>query len=453
MKTPRRLSVAVSVYSVLVVEVIPFVVSARCFAIFRLGFRTLFIGLSLGGFFLRLDAFRFGALCFKLFLLLLGRSEVDYLFGVLVLFFLLGLFACGRGAFLSGGSGFGAFRNGSALLGRVLRGFGGLLGNGSFSRRFVFGRRLFGGSGGLFSAFLGHAFFELFWELDPDSVDAYVAEHPEAIANGWEKFYVNEAGLDQSGTSMISIYDEPVLAIDAESGVLLLRIQDTGYRGVLAVGKDPAALSIEMCSTLGSCGQLIGTTAEEHDGVLAMNASGFLDPGGNGNGGQLAGYAMSNGEAHGTHFGAWAYKRIELHEDNLFYIKDANSTVGEGCTDATEFQPAMIIDGVKYTTDYWTDTQPRACIGQSDKYEILMLVIEGRYPLDGIVGTSVNTCSDILLKHGCMQAMNLDGGSSAMMWFDGKYVMQSSSSPLRYSGGRPTPNAWVYKHASAITEE
>lgn len=113
----------------------------------------------------------------------------------------------------------------------------------------------------------------------------------------------------------------------------------------------------------------------------------------------------------------------------------------------------MIIDGVKYTTDYWTDTQPRACIGQSDKYEILMLVIEGRYPLDGIVGTSVNTCSDILLKHGCMQAMNLDGGSSAMMWFDGKYVMQSSSSPLRYSGGRPTPNAWVYKHASAITEE
>ena len=274
-----------------------------------------------------------------------------------------------------------------------------------------------------------------------------------AIANGWEKFYVNEAGLDQSGTSMVSIYDEPVLAIDAENGVLLLRIQDTGYRGVLAVGKDPAALSIEMCSTLGSYGQLIGTTAEEHDGVLAMNASGFLDPGGNGNGGQLAGYAMSNGEAHGTHFGAWAYKRIELHEDNLFYIKDANSTVGEGCTDATEFQPAMIIDGVKYTTDYWTDTQPRACIGQSDKYEILMLVIEGRYPLDGIVGTSVNTCSDILLKHGCMQAMNLDGGSSAMMWFDGKYVMQSSSSPLRYSGGRPTPNAWVYKRASAITEE
>ena len=297
------------------------------------------------------------------------------------------------------------------------------------------------------------AFFEVFWEIDEASMDAYVAEHSDVIANGWGSIHINEAGIEDEGTNIESIYGEQVLGIDAANGVLLLRVKGKGYRGVLAVGKDPAALSIEMCSTLGSYGQLIGTTAEEHDGVLAMNASGFLDPGGNGNGGQLAGYAMSNGEAHGTHFGAWAYKRIELHEDNLFYIKDANSPVGEGCTDATEFQPAMIIDGVKYTTDYWTDTQPRACIGQSDKYEILMLVIEGRYPLDGIVGTSVNTCSDILLKHGCMQAMNLDGGSSAMMWFDGKYVMQSSSSPLRYSGGRPTPNAWVYKRASAITEE
>ena len=91
--------------------------------------------------------------------------------------------------------------------------------------------------------------------------------------------------------------------------------------------------------------------------------------------------------------------------------------------------------------------QPRACIGQSENYEILMLVIEGRYPLEGILGTSVNNCSEILLQHKCMQAINLDGGSSAMLWFDGEYVTQSSSSPLRYTGGRPLPNAWVYKKA------
>ena len=243
-----------------------------------------------------------------------------------------------------------------------------------------------------------------------------------------------------------------MLGIDAENGVLLLRVKGKGYRGVLAVGKNPAALSVETCSTYGTVGQKIGVTAEEHDGVLAMNASGFLDPGGNGNGGTVAGYAMSNGEEYGSHFTQWAYKRIELREDNRFYIKDASAPTGDGTTDATEFQPAMIIDGVKYTTDVWTDSNPRACIGQSDKYEILMLVIEGRLWLEGINGTSVNTCSDILLQHGCMQAMNLDGGSSAMMWFDGKYVMRSSSPDNRYNGGRPAPNAWVYKAAGTFEE-
>jgi len=180
-----------------------------------------------------------------------------------------------------------------------------------------------------------------------------------------------------------------------------------------------------------------------------MNANGFLDPNGAGNGGLLAGYTMSNGKAYGDHFSAYAYKRIELHEDDLFYIKDALSPVSEDCTDAAEFTPALIVDGKKIMDDYWTGEQPRACIGQSEKYEILMLVIEGRYPLEGILGTSVNNCSEILLQHKCMQAINLDGGSSAMLWFDGEYVTQSSSSPLRYTGGRPLPNAWVYKKAES----
>ena len=121
---------------------------------------------------------------------------------------------------------------------------------------------------------------------------------------------------------------------------------------------------------------------------------------------------MSNGTAYGDHFSAYAYKRIELHEDNLFYIKDALSPVSEDCTDAAEFTPALIVDGKKIMDDYWTGEQPRACIGQSENYEILMLVIEGRYPLEGILGTSVNNCSEILLQHKCMQAINLDGGSS-----------------------------------------
>ena len=261
------------------------------------------------------------------------------------------------------------------------------------------------------------AFYELFWELDRSSMEAYLAQYPDTLANGWDHIYINEAGFDDQGTSIQTTFGEQVLAIDAKNAILLVRISGKGYRGVLAVGKDPSLLSIEMASTLGVAGQLSGEIAAAHNGVLAMNANGFLDPNGAGNGGLLAGYSMSNGTAYGEHFSAYAYKRIELHEDNLFYIKDALSPVSEDCTDAAEFTPALIVDGKKIMDDYWTGEQPRACIGQ------------------------------ILLQHKCMQAINLDGGSSAMLWFDGEYVTQSSSSPLRYTGGRPLPNAWVYKKA------
>lgn len=188
-------------------------------------------------------------------------------------------------------------------------------------------------------------FYSVFWELDRTSMEAYLAEHPDTLANGWDQIYINEAGFDDEGTSIQSIFGEQVLAIDAKDGVLLLRISGKGYRGVLAVGKDPSRLSIEMATTLGTAGQLSGTIAEAHNGVLAMNANGFLDPNGAGNGGLLAGYTMSNGTAYGDHFSAYAYKRIELHEDNLFYIKDALSPVSEDCTDAAEFTPALIVDG------------------------------------------------------------------------------------------------------------
>ena len=277
----------------------------------------------------------------------------------------------------------------------------------------------------------------------------YLAEHPETLADGWEHIRINEAGFDDDGTSIETKQGDQVLAIDAEYGILLVRVTGEGYRGVLAVCRYPELLRLEMAADPGAEGELAGNIASDHGGILAMNANGFLDPNGGGNGGLLAGYTMSNGTAYGDHFSAYAYKRIELHEDDLFYIKDALSPVSEDCTDAAEFTPALIVDGKKIMDDYWTGEQPRACIGQSEKYEILMLVIEGRYPLEGILGTSVNNCSEILLQHKCMQAINLDGGSSAMLWFDGEYVTQSSSSPLRYTGGRPLPNAWVYKKAES----
>ena len=122
--------------------------------------------------------------------------------------------------------------------------------------------------------------------------------------------------------------------------------------------------------------------------------------------------------------------------------------IGENKHTVEAGEDYIVVDGKKIMDDYWTGEQPRACFGAGNQ-GICMLVIEGRYPDEGIRGTSVNTCADILLAYGCRNAINMDGGSSAILWYDGEYVTQSSSSFLRYTGGRPLPNAWGYKKAES----
>ena len=196
-----------------------------------------------------------------------------------------------------------------------------------------------------------------------------------------------------------------------------------------------------MSDGIGSYGQYAGTIAKNNNGVLAMTASGFLDPGGVGNGGLATGYCMSNGEVYqGAPFG-WSYKRIELREDNYFYIVDTSASVHEDTTDAVEFTPALIVDGEVLATSGYNALNPRTLIGQSDKGEILMMVIEGR--LVQSVGITVDDCAPILLAHNCMQALNLDGGTSSILWYDGEYVTQCSN--LACPEGRLLPNAFVYK--------
>ncbi len=288
-------------------------------------------------------------------------------------------------------------------------------------------------------------FYDIFWELDRDSMQTYLDEHPQTLANGWAGIDINESGLTQSGTSIRTTMGEQVLAVNFREKVLLVRVAGEKYRGVLAVAKVPARLSVEMSEGLGSYGQTVGEIAEAHGGLLSMTCNGFLDPGGQGNGGELAGFAMSDGVAYGEHYpymDDFPYARFEILTDNTVCIRRSNEEVRADCRDATEFNPALIIDGEIIQSNYWTSEAPRACIGQSSRQEMLLLVIEGRMPESGILGTSVNECSAILARHGAVQAMNVDGGTSAILWYDGQCVTRCCN--LALPSGRALPNAFVY---------
>ena len=283
-------------------------------------------------------------------------------------------------------------------------------------------------------------FYSMFYELDVDSAEAYFKDHPAALQSGYLHVLVNEASLNSNGTSIVTKLGEKVLAIDAENQILILEVRCDGARGVLAVAKRPDWLHLFPSATLPNHGQTVGTIASKHNGILAMTGSGFIDEGGVGNGGQIAGWAMCGGQTYGSHFG-WGYKRLEMRENNWFYIKKATDKVDSTTRDSMEFQPAMIVNGEGVDIGYWTDKNPRACIGQSKRGEILMLCVEGRVA-GGSWGCSLNYCKETLLQHDCQTAMNCDGGTTAIMWYRGEPIMRCSNSSIPQ--GRYLPNAWVY---------
>ena len=283
-------------------------------------------------------------------------------------------------------------------------------------------------------------FYGLFYELDRDSAEAYFAANPKALTNGYMHMLVNEAALSKNGTSIQTKLGEKVLAIDAENQILIVEVDCDGSRGVLAIAKLPSRLHLYAAKNLPYMGETAGSIAERNGGIMALTGSGFDDPGGVGNGGLVAGYAMCDGKEHkGAPFG-WGYKRIELRKNDWFYITDTFDKVNKDTTDAMEFSPAMIINGKKLDPGIWTSQNPRACIGQSERGEILMLAVEGRTLASP--GCSVTVCADILLKHDGITAMNCDGGTTAMLWYRGEPLIRCSNAAIPQ--GRHLPNAWVY---------
>ena len=286
------------------------------------------------------------------------------------------------------------------------------------------------------------AFYEMFWELNRSSFEAYLNKHPEVLENGWENLYINEAGLNDDGTDIYTSMGEQVLAIDVANQILIVRVEGSGYIGALAVCKDPAQLRCEASEGIGRYGQTVGTIVDNSGGVLGISASGFDDPNGAGNGGVIAGYAMCEGKDYGYHYTHHGYKRIELESNNRLYIIDSFLPVADAVTDACEFTPALIIDGEYVIGGWsgWNANNPRACLGQSEKGEILMLVIEGRQ-IGRSIGTTVEECAKIMMRHKAYTAMNLDGGTSAVMYYNGEYVTNCSNESI---DSRRLPNAWVY---------
>lgn len=281
-------------------------------------------------------------------------------------------------------------------------------------------------------------FSDAYAEIDQNSFWEYMAAHDRSEVLDEDGFLlIDQADYDAEQTGIETIYGDPVCAIDTRNGIVIVGLKGDGYSGRMAIIKNPAQVRLAASDTLGTSGSYLSRICRSNGAILGINASGFSDPEGTGNGGDAFGMMMVDGTVLSD---ALDVKMKVIGMDMANRLNISNSLL-DGTRDAMQFSPALIVNGSQLISGSsgW-GLQPRSVIGQTADGQILMAVVDGRQP-GYSVGITLGDLTDILWKYGAYQACNLDGGSSSVMYYRGRNITRSSA--VTPEKGRHIPNAWI----------
>lgn len=225
-----------------------------------------------------------------------------------------------------------------------------------------------------------------------------------------------------------------------DDSIETLTVKSTGFTGRLLVIHNPTKVKIGYSSKLGVEGQKTSQIAKQNKAVAAINGGGFQDKAANstkswtGTGAFPIGIIISKGKViypQNADENKKYYGISGITKSGVLVV--GNYTIAElkqkNVVEAINFGPNLIINGVLQNKDDATGNpidsqglQPRTAIGQrKSDGAILFLVIDGRQGLQ--LGASIKDVQQIMAKQGAAyNAVNMDGGSSATMYLDGKVI-------------------------------
>lgn len=216
------------------------------------------------------------------------------------------------------------------------------------------------------------------------------------------------------------------------------------YRGFMMVVRDPSRVSVGVCreNFNKEPGLQLYQIAEKYKAVAAINGGAFSDGGGTGNGGMPLGAVVSDGKV--LHYGSAGDENTTVgftHEHKLVVGEFSRDQLKNlNLRDAVTFGPALVINGEACeVSGISSGLNPRTAIGQREDGAVLMLVIDGRQV--NSMGATHADLMKIMLEYGAVNACNLDGGSSSIMYHEGKYL----NNGVAVTGSRKIPTAFVVR--------
>lgn len=229
---------------------------------------------------------------------------------------------------------------------------------------------------------------------------------------------------------------------EARPATELIDVSGSTFKGKLLKISDPSRVYVGISGEYGAGyeGRRVAEMVESYGAVAGINAGGFEDLNGVGNGGTPLGMVISQGQLRWGGMDT-TYEIIGFDQNNILHVGNmtGQQAVDLGIRDAVCFGPMLIVNGkpVNELEPLGGGFNPRSAIGQTADGTVLILVIDGRQTTS--LGATYDDLISIMMQHGAVNAANLDGGSSSHMIYNNELVTICSS----LYGPRKMPTCWL----------
>ncbi|MBQ3414419.1 MAG: phosphodiester glycosidase family protein [Clostridia bacterium] len=224
-----------------------------------------------------------------------------------------------------------------------------------------------------------------------------------------------------------------------ENEITVEKISGKNYVGFVMTVSDPTKVKF-VDSRKKSMGTKLSGIVKENNAIAGINAGGFEDPDGKGMGNILNTPVIINRELlYGSKNNVMSLIGLSAEGELILGKYNYQEAIEHGIESAVDFGPFIIVNGKNQIQNSNAGgLHPRMCIGQKKDGTFVFVCIDGRQPGYSL-GATLLEVQNIFNRYDVYNAANLDGGSSATMYYDGK-VVNKTSTP---AGERYLPNAII----------
>jgi len=251
------------------------------------------------------------------------------------------------------------------------------------------------------------------------------SRHPQvvqAFLSQSEIDRINNLNANQEMTASKIISTKSIS--DTSSGITIEDIKGASFKGKVMLIKDPKRVKLAVTKEIGVTGERVSDLVKDMGAIAGINAGGFYDPNGKGNGAFPDGLTMHDGKLVHNNVEDKAVNIVGFNDKGKLVLGNMNAKqlVEKNMREVVTFEPNLIVEGKPMIKgDGGWGIAPRTGIGQKADGTVIFVVIDGRQPTWSI-GANLRDLMHVFEDYDAVNAVNLDGGSSSELVYNGKVM-------------------------------